>query len=571
MPVGVFYMNRIARVFVSLTQAAPVAFALLGQLMAQQVRMKQYDVVPPVWITPDGDPDHSVRSNAGDRIVAFVFPSLSDSDPAEELEFDLPKFFLPSNRFRKEGGFDWSVGPGTDVRIVVTRNEKQAKATINIDPQSMAHIRRLDWGQFQHLQEAFRNWLCKQSNCWLFGGCESRFTNLHDDLIKAWKDNVLAKATFRRFSGEYLKFRSFPDEDPNTAPPEMIAYSGKVSAIEAGKTAMFVTRIVPGQQLAVTWGNDNLYAAPTGIMDSYSRMSSGGRTELRVVSDNGMRLFPAGSCGMAGAFQLKNTWPKAGLLPFPQAWVSLFVAEFVPIYNLFDLHNSALLAVSKVPPDPPACPDNTRKAPSYLFLLSPAAYLKADIGPAPANMAQFENEARPAFFPKPTQATSREDLNMLARQFLIVGCDSSDRTTLNGEWNHLLEISFAALPETKPDAPTGPRTCGAFVNGIFAGKSFVELRHHFSMNGRPVESGALNLETIGQLLAGPFAAHVNREGAPDSAPLVEVFRSPDPEKNRTGAGVLRIRFHTTMSRILDQVHIFEGDEIHVGSIPESLR
>src|ERR1019366_5232541 len=58
---------------------------------------------------------------------------------------------------------------------------------------------------------------------------------------------------------------------------------------------------------------------------------------------------------------------------------------------------------------PPACPDNTRKAPSYLFLLSPAAYLKADIGPAPANMAQFENEARPAFFPKPTQATSRED------------------------------------------------------------------------------------------------------------------------------------------------------------------
>jgi len=56
-----------------------------------------------------------------------------------------------------------------------------------------------------------------------------------------------------------------------------------------------------------------------GIRASYSRITVGGQTELQVDDDNGMRLFPAGSCKMAGRAKKMRLVQKR-LLPFPKEW-----------------------------------------------------------------------------------------------------------------------------------------------------------------------------------------------------------------------------------------------------------
>lgn len=556
-----------------------LAICSLPTSASGQDQATHYHVVPPSWITQD-------KNNPEDRTTAYVFPSLRGTDAAGPLEFSVPEFFLRRNRFHTpRKPFRWSASEKT-VQITVRRTEKESTVNISIADSagdgSMTSIRRLSWEQFHDLQDSFRSWLCGRSGLWLFEECESRFSNLQRDLNTIWKDRVLAQATFKRFADAYL----------NTTTSTAIAYTGKVSSILKNQTGMFATRIVPGQSIVVSWGNDNLYPA-TSLLDSYSRITSGGQTEIRVVASNGMRLFPVGSCAMVGDFQVNNTAPTKGILPFPPDWANLFATEFIPIYNLFDLHNSALLAVSGAMP--PADCNDSRKGPDYLFLLSPAAYRKPDMAPT-GNIAQFENEARPGFYPSPTQATARDELNMLARQFLIVGCNSPKSNgppdqfkapdqlaewdkmddqhkllaDLNGEWDHLLEKAFESYKYTSPDAPTSSRPCGNFVNGLFAGKSFVELRHQFSINGHPVEFGALNLQTIGQVLGGSYAASLNRKGHAESSPLIELLRSTDIGNGIDAAGVLRIRFYTTVSTVLDQANIFEGDEIRVSPIPEDL-
>ena len=148
----------------------------------------QHDVVPPSWITYDG---HSgVGSESDDSWAAYIFPSLHGSGSADAITFSLLNFFLPSNRFRgPTRSFHWSVnsGKGEDIELVVSRRGKEAVVNISINALSMTKIRELDWVQFQHLQRAFQHWLCKHSGSWLFGDCQSRFTNLQDDLLKIWR------------------------------------------------------------------------------------------------------------------------------------------------------------------------------------------------------------------------------------------------------------------------------------------------------------------------------------------------------------------------------------------------
>jgi len=540
------------------------------------VQPPRYDVVPPSWIAHSAQPDQ-------DRSAAYVFPSVVGSFSVPRVDFSLPDFFRTENRFHAGKPFSWKADRAGSVTITVTRSRREARVDIGVSEDSMAVIRRFDWEHFQELQEKFRGWLCRHSRSWLFGDCESQFQHLDQDLTTIWKDHVLADATFKSFAKTYL----------NTAVPQPIAYAGNWKTLGEKTSPMFATRIVPGQTLAISWGNDNLYPAADGIRASYSRITVGGQTELQVVDDNGMRLFPAGSCKMAGQSQKDEASPKDGLLPFPKEWAAVLTQTFIPIYNLFDLHNSRLLAVGKVKEPEgkeasgdkkaseadalPACFDNTRTAPRYLFLLVPRTYLKPD-SPTPASAAitRFENEARL----RPPVA-ARDEISMLERQFFIVGCGVSDQETpddawknLADEWNHLLEQTFAVtptLPHDPPDPPVTSSPCGSFISGLFAGKSFVELRHHFSINGRPLQSGALNLETVGQALSGSFAAHLNRIRAPEAAPLLEILRSFAGRSNGSLAPVVRIRFYTSMSQVLDQAHVFEGDEIYVGSISEDLR
>jgi len=421
----------------------------------------------------------------------------------------------------------------------------------------MTNIRRLSWEQFHDLQDSFRSWLCGRSGLWFFEECESRFTDLQRDLNTIWKDRVLAQATFKRFAKAYL----------NTTASVPISYNGDAPLMKdiAARTEMFATRVIPGEGLVVTWGNDNFYpATTTTFVDTYSRIGSSAQTEIQIVSTecDGTRLFPIGSSDMTGDPQDKQTGTKKGLLPFPSEWKELLGHDFVPIYNLFDLHNSSLLVMAHSPDS--NCP-NERKGPTYLFLLTPAKYLKPDVDP----IAQFENEARPGPNLITSVGSAKDDLVMLTRQFWLIGCDSLALAGLKGEWSLLLERALAAYKPTS-DSPVNAPSCGSYANGVFAGKSFVELRHHFSINGHPADSGARNLQTIGQVLGASFAATLNRTAASDAAPFVRVVRSPDVGYG-ISPGVIQIRFYTTMSQIFDEVSIFEGDEIRVGPISEDLR
>jgi hypothetical protein len=140
---------------------------------------------------------------------------------------------------------------------------------------------------------------------------------------------------------------------------------------------------------------------------------------------------------------------------------------------------------------------------------------------------------------------------------------------LNAEWDHLLEKAFAAY-DPASGSPVSARACGPYASGVFADKSFVELRHHFSINGYPTNTGALNLQTIGQAIAPFFAATLDRIAPQGARPLAVIVRSADIGYGLS-PGVMRIRFYTTMGQVLDQANIFEGDEIHVGPISEDLR
>jgi hypothetical protein len=550
-------MQRFSRSFAYIVLAV---FAAPGALAGQEATVRRFEVVPPVWITADGDPTHAgEHDGAGQQPRAFIFPSVPPSDLPPEPSIILTNFFGPRNRFRDRPPFEWSVSPHSadPIKLTVTRNG--ADATVNLDGGSMIRIRNLTWEQFGQLQAAFRSWLCKHSGCSLFADCESKFTADFDHKLRTlWKDNVLKNATFDRFAAAYL----------NPTAPLRIHYSGSVSAIDKDQTSMFLTQIQPNQRLLITWGNDNLYPVHAGIPNSYSRVTSGGRTEVRVVSDHGMRLFPTGSCVIQSVPENANAEaPKGVLLPYPKEWAGLLGSEFLPLYNLFDLHNYALLTLGS-PPYPNQlsdCAHGVSAAPQFVFLLSPTSYIKADWGPEKNYVAQFETETRPG-----PGALPEDDIKMLARHFVIMGCATSSTKDVNDEWTQFLEIAFSNL--LGPPSPTpAPRPCGGFVDGVFAGKSFVEIRNDVSVNGQPIAGGAPVFETVRQLLAASLPAHLDAEGSPGSDPLAEIILTSDPDTNKLHARTLRIRFHTTMSAVLDQVQVVEGDEIYAGSISEALR
>ena len=342
---------------------------------------KQYDVIPTSWITYDGDRDHAVNRAAKAESTAFVFPSLASGGLTDAMPTAIfPNFFKPDNPF-DEKVFGWSEFPDSkqSIQLKILRAKNAARIDIDIDSQSMSQIRQLTWKEFRQLQKAFRHWLFKKSDCGFFVDCESSFGDgFRDSLISLWKNNALERATYERFSGAYLG-----------ASP--ITYSGNYDVIKQDHPIMYATRIERRQQITITWGGENLYPVPTGIGDGYARATSAGHTDLRIVQDHGMRLFPAVPCGMQSFGQDS---PSTGLLlPYRKEWASLLDRLFIPIYNIFDLHNRQLLTISQTRPSKPTdCPDNTAKAPPYLFLLSPGSYIKADVGPGGTTLVNLKTK-----------------------------------------------------------------------------------------------------------------------------------------------------------------------------------
>lgn len=513
----------------------PVAFA---------DSVAEYDVVPPSWITADGKPG-GVYPSEEDRATAFAFPSLPwDRGASLALrDVEAPNLFRSDVRF-KDGVFVQP--PSSEFDQAIEIHSASAAATsglvINIDAASMAAIRRLDLRGFQRLQAAWLGWLRAQTSCWAADCFSSAFAH---NLVVFWRKYVLSEARFARFADIYLNLRK----------PEIVQYKDS--------TAMFATRIYPRQQLAITWGNQNFYpelatkgaGASATVASSYSRTTSGGSTRLQIVSDRGMRLYPPRNCRIEGESGFDSVL-KDVATPYPDGFKNMFGKWFVPVYNLFDLHNPQLLtAVKNATGDQLRCPDGARAAPRYLFLLAPSVYVKPD---TLDKISQFETEGRLGSGEDP-----QSSYNLLTRQFVILACNTSDIAAVRDEWRRMLD--------TAAGTPRDHGACGNFFHGVFSGKSFVELRNHFSIDGRLVEDGALSLTTIGQASGAVLGARMNVEGVPGAKPLLDLWRVPPGNQDSRATQRLHIRFYTTMSDVLDEITIVEGDDIHAISIPEILR
>jgi hypothetical protein len=472
-----------------------------------------YEVVPPIWITSDGVRQHLGEIDPGGMPPrAFVFPSLTANDPAPSPP-SIPTFkdfFARHNHFRSNT-FSWQSPVSGSVEMTVTRNQNDA--TIDVNAKSEKVIRTLSLEEFLHLQSSFIGWLFDNTNCGFFVKCESRYSpDLKHNLIILWK-KVLNDATFGPFSEKNL----------NLSDRFTMDYEGDNKYLKGvqTRTRMFARRLVPGQQLVVTWGNETLYPR-RDLTTAYSRITSGGTSEVSLVSDTSdgkIRLFPKGTCKMTPTFQIGDTPGKNVLTPIPQQWTYLVNTEFVPVYNMGDLYSSFLLTKDVSSPfykdilgykeildysqvgdaDKPTVenlvdvlndpahdmvnlPDDKMKpglrnletssdcseapAPKYLFLLAPSAYLKADPGGPPANTAQFENEARTALYLTESPGTAREDVLSLAREFFLIGCDSSDQKSINDEWDYLLEAGFNLLVSDPLTSRPVMVDCNAFVKKV---------------------------------------------------------------------------------------------------------
>jgi|SRR5271166_2456055 len=222
------------------------------------------------------------------------------------------------------------------------------------------------------------------------------------------------------------------------------------------------------------------------------------------------------------------------LTPYPARMQLMFGNWFIPIYNLFDLHNPVLLTAGKITKGQIACPDRSRPAPNYLFLLAPSDYVKPD---TVDQISPFETEGRRG------AGEDKQDSYLLLTQFVILACNTSDIAAVKDEWERMMD--------TAAGTPRKHGACGNFIHGVFSGKSFVELRNRFSIDGRIMEDGVLNLTTIGQASGDSLGARMNVESAPGARPLIELWRVPVRNQDNRTAQRLLIRFFTTNSDVLD--------------------
>lgn len=540
-------MKRIARAFACIPFAVLAAGCLSGRPEAPSPISRfpgeviEFAVVPPTWITPDGESGASYPAD-GKGVTAYVFPSLPFSGSAREpVTADIPDFFRGNTRFR-DGDFVLASPSESDPPIKIHSVQAGTHIVIDIAADSMMQVLRLDWESFQRLQTSYLAWLHRRSFCWSFHCFSDGFESKLRDF---WKSNVLKDASFSAFARSYLN-------KSNT--PATIQYKDS--------WPMFATRIHPGQQLLITWGNQNFYPEfpnhgnAATVSSSYSRVTAGGATQVEIVNDHGIRLYPSQNCKMEGKEESGADPLSSTLLPYPTSFKQILGTWFVPVFNLFDLHSARLLSANETETDkPPRCPDESSKAPAYLFLLAPSHYVKPD---TIDKMSQFETEGRLG-----SSVDQSEEYLLLTREFVIIACDRADIDDIRDEWGRMLDTAAGNSP--------GRGRCGNYVHGVFAGKTFVELRNHFSIDGRPAEDGVPNLATIGQAIGPSLGARMNLESPPGTRPLLEVWRIAPWDQDTPGARRLHIQFYTTKTNVLDQAIVLEGDDIHVLSISEMLR
>lgn len=510
------------------------------------------DVVPSGWISADGK---LPRGGSAKEVRAFVFPSLQGTDEANgAIVFTTPTdFFQGNNRFprQKEISFYWPDRAKPSVSISAKRADGMpARATFSIGRDSATELRRLNWKEFRKVQERFKAWLLGKSGCWLLCDREKRFIDLDKTLVTFWASNVLSEADFSKFAAQYI---NPPTEFEVTysgcqKDPQGITPSGCQPDLQGAH--MWVTPIMPREELAITWGTTSIYPYPgdDAILAGVSRASVGGRTDLEVMNaDGGLALFPPGTQKMASKPEkFAGVNEKLVRLPFPRKWASLFGKIFEPIYVPLDLHSDSLLRSS----------DGEGTAPTFLFLFSPMQYIKADPDQqGDKEIAQFTTDAR-------TNGADKDEALQLTRRYMIVGTKDDSLESVTHELNRLLETA------SKGAAGSADR---GFVMGVFANQTSVEVRRHININGRFLENPKPRLETWRAVISSSMSALFLTSTVSGSAPTLEVHRTVC-ERDGTPIRRMTIRFHTIQESVLDAARIGEGDEFDAGShLSEAVR
>ena len=517
-------MNVAAKVL----RLATLSLAFLGVAHAQN-EASSYIVIPDSWITADGSrPGDAPPSNG----QAYIFPSLAQGLPTA-VSVDIPGFFSSFQHFKGKQNKEWTSRSNKHIQLTVER--KSSDATITFSP---SEVRSLDFEEFRHLQKSFQGWLCIKGTTWFFQSCDVAYNDLGAKLLRFWtNDKVLP--TFATFAREHLNA-----PDPAKIGPD--------------KAQMFMQEIDPGMIVQVIWGNQN-FSGQHGFQESYGRITSGGESRLTISQDSSkhLHLFPQGTPLFLAQPQTSSYHTD---LAYPGNNKAIFTTNHgMTVYNEFDLHHQELLTVSILRPCPnPGCPKTAHENPGRLFLLSPYTYTKPDLD---GNPVQFENEAVPSDVPVGNPVKS----DFLSYQFVIVACGSKDggkyKDDVEAEWKNLLKIATTGQDSVITEA------CAGYKQAFFGMKAFVHLRIHYSINGQPVQDGAPDFETVGQVLAANFST---RKDKTSSSPLLEVWRSGSLTTDLS-ADRKRISFYTTNNAVLDQLAVREGDEIYVRSIPEALR
>jgi hypothetical protein len=495
-----------------------------------------FDVVPPGWITPDGNTRNASTVGTNGEALAFVFPSLLlDQETTQTAKVSIPDFLGGDSGF-KGGSFHYAPAAEAQSAIEIATVRSSRAIVIDIEPPSMSRILQLPLDRFRRLQAAYAAWLFRQ--CSYLAHCFSPTAG--EALRGFWKNEVLREASFKQFA------------DRNLNPPAPMM-------LRAFDAEVFATRIAPRQQLSITWGNNNFYPdngkkGGTATLNlSYSRTTSGGNTRVQILDDAGrMRLFPALRCGIADIRRKEPKAPDDAMIPYSDQLRALFPKWVMPVYNLFDLNNPYLLtAPERTSPIPTDCRGGARQAPPNLFLLAPSTYVKPDNW---TGIGQFETEGGLG-----SNVDPKDEYLVLTRQFVILACDSSVPSEVEKEWRRLLNAARGN------DESRG--ACGMYLHGVFGAKTFVELRNRFSYDGRPVEDGVAHFTGIGQAVGPSLGSRLNFEAAPGSKPLLDLLRV-QPARNRRR---VLLRFYTTMAEVLDQAAVLEGDDIHAISVREILR
>ena len=534
------WLARLTSAFVlTLTNGCTATFpALPPKIITFTDTVSYFDVVPPGWITSDGSALGGYTLGNDNKALAFIFPSLQLGQKAHgPLHVDIPDF-VGHNGVLRGGTFAFAAALATESAIEITMTSSDSAIAIDVDAASMSQILRLDLDRFRRLQAAYVEWLAVRNECLI--GCFA--PGAAEALRDFWKNQVLRDASFQRFAARYLN------------PPAAVT-------LTARDTRMFATRIMPGQQLSIVWGNQNFYPETSDIggsdatlRTSYSRTTSGGETRLQVLNDAGTRLYPERSCASADIKRERPDPAPHATLPYPPEFRKLFPKWFMPIYNLFDLHNPYLLtAPGRTGDESATCRDLARRAPRHLFLLTPAYYVKPDNW---KGMGQFETEGSIGSGVDPA-----EQYLLLTRQFVILACDRADQSAVADEWLRMLD---AAAGNDR-----GHGACGPYLHGVFSAKTFAELRNRFSLDGRAVEDGVVHLTGIGQAVGPSLGSRLNAEAVPGSKPLLRLLRAVPVESSHPRRVLLR--FYTTMSDVLDQAALLEEDDINAISLPEILR